>query len=73
LRTLERKEAWSLLWSAIAALSPRDREIIQSHYFEGRTHREIADRDGVSCETIKTRFRRAIARLRRRLPSRGLA
>ncbi|GLX07831.1 SigE family RNA polymerase sigma factor [Microbispora sp. NBRC 16548] len=52
------------LWSAIGALSPRQRAVIVLHYYEGRTLTQVADIVGCSLGAVKTQLSRALGRLR---------
>jgi RNA polymerase sigma-70 factor, ECF subfamily len=58
------------LESAIRALKPEQREVIHLHVFEGQTFQEIADTCGESINTVASRYRYALARLRETLASR---
>jgi RNA polymerase sigma-70 factor (ECF subfamily) len=49
---------------AIRELSPEQREVIHLHVFEGMTFQEIADAADASINTISSRYRYALARLR---------
>ncbi len=57
--------AWVL--DGLAALGPRERCVLLLAYAEGLTQSEIAERLGLPLGTVKTRTRRALARLRDRL------
>jgi RNA polymerase sigma-70 factor (ECF subfamily) len=50
-------------------LPDQDQEILRLKHFEDRTFEEIAARIGLVVNTVKTRYYRALARLRRRLPA----
>ncbi|MGV9387093.1 SigE family RNA polymerase sigma factor [Nonomuraea sp. NPDC003707] len=52
------------LWSAISALSPRQRAVIVLHYFEGRPLTQVADIIGCSLGAVKSQLNRALTRLR---------
>jgi RNA polymerase sigma-70 factor (ECF subfamily) len=52
---------------ALAALAPTQRALIEGAFFEGYTHRELADRFGVPLGTVKTRIRTGLAAMRGRL------
>ncbi|MBZ0123132.1 MAG: sigma-70 family RNA polymerase sigma factor [Roseovarius sp.] len=52
------------LQAAIAALPPKQKELIEKAYFGDLSHREIADRTGLPLGTIKSRIRLALDRLR---------
>lgn len=52
------------LVSALDQLSQKDRDLLESAYFEGLSGSEIARRDRLPLGTVKTRIRAALARLR---------
>lgn len=52
---------------ALAALPAEQREVIALHAFEGRTFQEIAAGTGESINTIASRYRYALARLKQLL------
>jgi len=52
------------LGAAIAALPPKQKELIEKAYFGDLSHREIAARTGLPLGTIKSRIRLALDRLR---------
>ena len=60
------ERAW-MVRSAIDALDPAEREVVQLQHVEGCSHQEIADRLGVAVGTVKSRSFRAHRRLARRL------
>lgn len=49
--------------SALDALPPDEREVLRLHYFEGRTHAEIADALSIPIGTVKSRSHRAHGRM----------
>ncbi len=49
---------------ALRRLSVEQREVVHLHVFEGHTFREIAAIVGVSMNTVMSRYRYALARLR---------
>jgi RNA polymerase sigma-70 factor (ECF subfamily) len=49
---------------AIQQLPPEQREVVHLHVFEGRTFQEVANTCGESINTIASRYRYALARLR---------
>jgi RNA polymerase sigma-70 factor (ECF subfamily) len=53
--------------SALASLEPHDREVLVLRYLEQLATREIAAVLGINEAAVKTRHRRALERLRRRL------
>lgn len=55
------------LETAIRELPPEQREVLHLHVFEGRTFQEIADACGESINTIASRYRYALAKLRQML------
>jgi RNA polymerase sigma-70 factor, ECF subfamily len=63
-----RLESQALLGPALAAMRPRDRQLLWLAYGEGYSHREIADVTGLAAASIRLllfRARRKIARLLR--------
>ena len=64
---LERGETAALVATALAGLSPALREVVALRCMEGMKFSEIAAVTGAPAGTLKTRFHRAIAELRRRL------
>jgi RNA polymerase sigma-70 factor (ECF subfamily) len=52
------------LEGALRELPPEQREVVHLHVFEGLTLQEIADASGVSINTVASRYRYALARLR---------
>ena len=56
-----------MVGDALAALEPLDRTLVREAYLEGRSHTELADRHGLPLGTVKSRIRRAVRRLRRRM------
>ena len=61
---LYRSDARQVLQSAVVALSPEQREVIELAYFEGLTQKQIADRIYSPLGTVKARIRRGVERLR---------
>jgi len=53
--------------SALATLTPEQREVIETAYFAGLSHREIAAKSGQPLGTVKTRIRTGMLLLRERL------
>ena len=52
------------LEGAVRQLPPEQREVVHLHVFEGWTFQEVADACGESVNTIASRYRYALARLR---------
>ncbi len=50
--------------SALKALPPEQRDLIEMGFFGGVTHEELARRTGVALGTVKTRIRTGLRRLR---------
>jgi len=57
---------------ALAVLSPAQREAVSLAFFDGLSHREIAERLGVPPGTVKGRIRLGLDRLRELAPSYAL-
>jgi RNA polymerase sigma-70 factor (ECF subfamily) len=66
-RHLERRETEAKVAAALARLSPVMREVVALRCMEGMKFSEIAVVTGAPSGTLKTRFHRAVAELRRRL------
>lgn len=49
---------------ALRGLPPEQREVVHLHVFEGLTFREVAEMSGESINTVASRYRYALARLR---------
>jgi RNA polymerase sigma-B factor len=60
----ERTEHRIMLRCGLAALAPREREILRLRFFEGLTQREIADRVGISQMHVSRLLRRSVDALR---------
>jgi RNA polymerase sigma-70 factor (ECF subfamily) len=58
------------LEAAIRELPPEQREVVHLHVFEGWTFQEVADGCGESINTVASRYRYALARLREALAPR---
>ncbi len=54
---------------AVGELPPEQREVLVAHELEGRSFKEIAAKTGVSVNTLLSRKRYAVLRLRERLQS----
>lgn len=55
------------LADALRALAPEQREVVHLHFFEGRTFREIAELTDASINTVMSRCRYAIDKLKHAL------
>ena len=64
---LEGRTMATVVRTALATLTPAQRELIEAAFFEGYTHAELADRFGVPLGTVKTRIRSGLAAIRGRL------
>jgi RNA polymerase sigma-70 factor, ECF subfamily len=64
---LESRTMAGAVRTALAALTPTQRALIEAAYFEGYTHSELATRFGVPVGTVKTRIRTGLAAMRERL------
>jgi RNA polymerase sigma-70 factor (ECF subfamily) len=64
---LEGRATAGAVQTALATLAPMQRALIEAAFFEGYTHRELADRFGVPLGTVKTRIRTGLAAMRGRL------
>ena len=53
--------------SALATLTPVQRELIEAAYFEGCTHTELSTRFALPLGTVKTRIRAGLMAMRNRL------
>lgn len=67
-----REETRRTVWAAVAALGPRDRELIELRYVEGLPHAEIAQVTGSSDGAVRVRIHRLLRRLRAGLEQRGV-
>jgi RNA polymerase sigma-70 factor (ECF subfamily) len=64
-------ELKSRVTAALAALNSRQRAAMELAYFEGMSHREIADKLVTPLGTVKTHIRQGLAKLRTALGARG--
>lgn len=58
------QERSNLVREALKQLSPADRQILETAYYEGLSQSEIAKRDGIPLGTVKSRARQALKKLR---------
>ncbi len=65
---VELREAEARLWDALEELDPRSREILVLRGIEQASGREVAERLGISENAVSLAYRRALARLRSRVP-----
>ena len=63
----ERPEERLALERALRSLPPEQREVVHLHLYEGLTFQEIADAAGESINTVASRYRYALAKLRQTL------
>jgi RNA polymerase sigma-70 factor (ECF subfamily) len=63
----EAAEQQGTVRDALAALPEVERALIEAAFFEGYTHRELAERFGLPLGTVKTRIRRGMMTMRQRL------
>ena len=63
----ERREDMARLFSAMAALSPEQRELVEKVYFEEQKITDIAAEEGVSHVAIVRRLNRIFEKLRKNL------
>ena len=61
----ERREDMARLFSAMEALSPAQRELVEKVYFEGRIITDIAREEGVSKQSVHERVGRALKKLKK--------
>lgn len=64
---LARRMLMAELEAAVAALPKEQREVFLAHEIEGRSFKDMADASGVSVNTLLSRKRYAVKRLRERL------
>jgi RNA polymerase sigma factor (sigma-70 family) len=53
------------IWEDVRRLRPRDREVLVLRFYEDLTIEQVATALGIPANTVKTRLRRAVERLRR--------
>jgi RNA polymerase sigma-70 factor, ECF subfamily len=58
------EERSNLVRQALKQLSPDDRQLLETAYYEGLSQSEIAKRDGIPLGTVKSRARQALKKLR---------
>ena len=61
----ERREDMARLFSAMAALSPEQRELVEKVYFEEQKITDIAREEGVSKQSVHERVERALKKLKK--------
>ncbi|EOS27968.1 hypothetical protein IMSAGC002_02926 [Lachnospiraceae bacterium] len=60
-----RREDMARLYSAMEALSPSQRELVEKVYFEGRKITDIAREEGVTKQSVHERVERALKKLKK--------
>ncbi|MEA5598250.1 sigma-70 family RNA polymerase sigma factor [Rivularia sp. UHCC 0363] len=63
------EERTQLVREALKQLSPADRQLLQTAYYDGLSQSEIAKRDDIPLGTVKSRARQALKKLRAALNS----
>jgi RNA polymerase sigma-70 factor, ECF subfamily len=58
------QERSNLVREALKRLSPADRQLLETAYYEGLSQSEIAERGGIPLGTVKSRTRQALKKLR---------
>ena len=66
-RAVEHREEMARLYSAMEALSPSQRELVEEVYFEERKITDIAREEGVSKQSVHERVQRALKKLEKNL------
>jgi RNA polymerase sigma-70 factor (ECF subfamily) len=69
---VDREQEFRMLTEAVQSLPGRCREAIALRYIEGLSYREIAERMGVSLETVKTQLATGLRRCGDHLAARGV-
>jgi RNA polymerase sigma-70 factor (ECF subfamily) len=69
---VSRAQEFEFLADAMCSLPDRCRQVIMLRYFDGLSYKEIADRLGVSLETVKTQMARGTRRCAEYFRERGL-
>ena len=64
-REAVRREEMARLYSAMEALSPSQRELVEKVYFEGRKITDIAREEGVTKQSVHERVERALKKLKK--------
>ena len=65
--TFERKEAGNVLRTALDALTPEEKQVIEAAFFSGLTYAEVAAKLDQPLGTVKTRIRSGLGKLRKLL------
>lgn len=68
---LEQREALEALAAGLADLPPEQAEVVLLRYADGLTQGQVAERLGIPVNTVRSRSRRGLARLREHLERRG--
>src|SRR5688500_8717378 len=68
---LEIKQQGAAVRAALEVLTPDERKAIESAYFAGRTHNEVAEQLNEPLGTVKTRIRSALRKLRKAIGEEG--
>lgn len=69
---LQASQQEALLRQALTSLPDEQMHLVRLGFFDGLSHSEIAERTGLPLGTVKSRFRLALARLRKVLEANGL-
>ncbi|MEE0264632.1 MAG: sigma-70 family RNA polymerase sigma factor [Acutalibacteraceae bacterium] len=69
----EDKELGGILYNAVNAMGEPDSEIVLRHYYYYQSSSKISDIMGINVETVKTKIRRAKAKLKKLLEERGVS